>query len=41
MGANVAPIVFRSVTMNGVAIHNVSQLKRAGYEVYTPVKFEP
>jgi hypothetical protein len=41
MGTNVAPILFKNVKMNGVAIRTEEQLRRAGYEVYTPVKFEP
>jgi len=41
MGTNVAPILFKNVTMGGVAIRSEEQLKRAGYEVYTPVRFEP
>jgi hypothetical protein len=41
MGTNVAPILFKNVKMNGVAIRTEEQLRRAGYEVYAPVKFEP
>jgi len=41
MGSNVAPIVFKHVKMNGEVLRNEEQLKRAGYEVYVPVKFEP
>jgi hypothetical protein len=40
MGTNVAPILFKNVTMGGVAIRSEEQLKRAGYEVYAPVRFE-
>jgi len=41
MGSNVAPILFRHVIMDGKVLRNEGQLKRAGYEVYVPVKFEP
>ena len=41
MGSNVAPIVFKHVKMNGEVLRNEEELKRAGYEVYVPVKFEP
>jgi len=41
MGTNVAPIVFKNVKMDGAVLHDEDQLKRAGYEVYVPVKFEP
>jgi hypothetical protein len=41
MGTSVAPIVFKSVKMNGQAIRNGDQLKRAGFEIFVPVKFEP
>jgi len=41
MGANVAPILFRHVTMNGEILRNAGQLKRDNYEVYVLVRFEP
>ncbi len=41
MGTNVAPIVFKNVKMDGQLLRNADQLKRNGYEVYVPVKFEP
>jgi hypothetical protein len=41
MGTNVAPILFKNVTMDGAVLRDEDQLKRAGYEVYVPVKFEP
>jgi Glycosyl hydrolases family 28 len=40
MGKNVAPIVFKNVRMNGKVLRNVDQLKREGFEVFVPVKFE-
>ena len=39
MGSNVAPILFKHVTMRGKLIRNLDQLKEAGYEIYGPVKF--
>ena len=41
MGSNVGPILFKNVKMNGTVLRNGDQLKRAGFEIYTPVKFEP
>jgi hypothetical protein len=41
MGSNVAPIVFRNDTINGEAVRNAGDLKRNGYEIFVPVKFEP
>jgi Pectate lyase superfamily protein len=41
MGTNAAPVLFKNVKMNGETLRNVDQLKRNGYEVYVPVKFEP
>ena len=41
MGKEVAPILFRNVNMNGSVLRNADQLKRAGYEIFAPVKFEP
>jgi hypothetical protein len=41
MGDGVGLIVFKNVRMNGAVLRNGEQLKRAGYEVYVPVKFEP
>jgi hypothetical protein len=41
MGTNVAPILFKNVKMDGQLLRNADQLKRDGYEVYVPVKFEP
>ena len=40
-GKNVGPMLFKNVNINGVAIRNLDQLKRAGFEVTVPVKFEP
>ena len=39
MGSNVAPILFKHITMNGKLVRNEEQLREAGYEVYVPVKF--
>jgi hypothetical protein len=39
-GKNVGPILFKNVTMGGVKIRNLDQLKRAGFEVSVPVKFQ-
>jgi len=41
MGDGVGPILFKNVKMKGVVMRSTEQLKRAGYEVYVPVKFEP
>jgi len=41
MGTNAAPILLRSVRMNRETVRNAGQLKRDGYEVFVPVKFEP
>jgi hypothetical protein len=39
-GKNVGPVLFKNVRINGAAIRNIDQLKRAGFEVSVPVKFE-
>jgi len=41
MGTNVAPILFKNVRMNGEAIRNEDELKKQGFELLVPVKFEP
>jgi hypothetical protein len=41
MGKHVAPVLFKNVKMNGTVIRNAEQLKRGGYDVSVPVKFEP
>jgi hypothetical protein len=41
MGKNVGPILFKNVKIDGVAIRNADQLRRAGFDVSVPVKFEP
>jgi len=41
MGTNVAPILFKNVRMNGELIRTAAQLKRTGFELLAPVKFEP
>ena len=33
--------VFTDVTIGGVKIRNLDQLKKAGFDVSVPVKFEP
>ena len=40
-GKNVGPVLFKNVKIDGVAIRNIDQLKRAGFDVTVPVKFEP
>ena len=40
-GKNVGPILFKNVTIGGVKIRNLDQLKKAGFDVSVPVKFEP
>jgi len=39
-GKNVGPILFKNVKINGQAIRNADQLRRAGFDVSVPVKFE-
>jgi hypothetical protein len=39
-GKNVGPVLFKNVRIGGAAIRNVDQLRRAGFEVSVPVKFE-
>jgi hypothetical protein len=41
MGKNVAPVVFKNVKIDGAVIRNAEQLKRAGFDLSVPVKFEP
>jgi Pectate lyase superfamily protein len=41
MGKNVAPVVFKNVKIDGAVIRNAEQLKRAGFDISVPVKFEP
>jgi hypothetical protein len=40
-GKNVGPVLFKHLKINGVVIRNVAQLRRAGFDVSVPVKFEP
>jgi polygalacturonase len=40
MGTNVAPVLFKNVTINGAKIRNAGQLERAGFDLSVPVKFE-
>jgi hypothetical protein len=39
-GKNVGPVLFKNVKIEGVAIRNIDQLKRAGFDLSVPVKFE-
>jgi Pectate lyase superfamily protein len=41
MGKNVAPVMFKNVKIDGAVIRNAEQLKRAGFDLSVPVKFEP
>ena len=40
MGRNVAPILFKHVTMNGAVVGSAEQLEQAGFDLSVPVKFE-
>jgi hypothetical protein len=40
MGTNVAPILFKNVTINGTKIRDAEQLEKAGFDLSVPVKFE-
>ncbi len=40
-GKNVGEVLFKHVTVEGVVIRNAEQLRRAGFVVTVPVKFEP
>ena len=39
-GKNVGPVLFKNVKIGRVKIRNLDQLKRAGFDVSVPVKFE-
>ena len=41
MGKSVGPVLFKNVKINGAAIRNAEQMKRAGVDLSVPVKFEP
>ena len=41
MGKSVSAVTFKNVKINGAAIKNEEQLKRAGVDLSVPVKFEP
>ena len=41
MGKNVGPVLFKNVKMNGQALRNADQLRREGFDLSVPVKFEP
>jgi hypothetical protein len=40
MGRNVSSVLFRNVKIKGQRIGNAEQLKRAGFDISVPVKFE-
>jgi hypothetical protein len=40
MGKTVGPVLFKNVKIGAVKIQNVDQLRRAGFDVSVPVKFE-
>ena len=40
MGTNVAPVLFKNVTINGAKIRNARQLEHAGFDLSVPVKFK-
>ena len=39
-GANIAPILFKNVKLNGTLVRSIGQLTRAGWEISAPMKFE-
>jgi hypothetical protein len=41
MGKGVGPVLFKNLKMNGAAIRNAEQFKRAGVDLSVPVRFEP
>ena len=40
-GKNVGPVLFKNVKIGGTVVRNIDQLRRAGFLVSVPVKFEP
>ena len=40
-GKNVGPILFKNVKIGGILVRSIDQLRRAGFLVSVPVKFEP
>jgi hypothetical protein len=40
MGRQVAPILFKNVTMNGAVLRNAAQLEQTGFDLSVPVNFE-
>jgi hypothetical protein len=40
-GAGIGPILFKNVRMDGEVVRSAAQLKRDGFELSAPVKFEP
>ncbi len=41
MGQQVAPVLFKNLKIDGAAIRSAEQLRRAGFDLSVPVKFEP
>jgi hypothetical protein len=41
IGGGVDPVLFRNVRINGAVVRNAEQMKRAGFDLSVPVKFEP
>ena len=41
MGKGVGPVLFKNLKMDGAAIRNAEQFKRAGVDLSVPVRFEP
>jgi hypothetical protein len=40
-GKNFGPVLFKNLKISGVVIRNADQLRRAGFDIRVPVKFEP
>jgi len=41
MGQQVAPVLFKNVTINGAVVRNAEQLKAARFDLSVPARFEP
>jgi len=39
-GSNVGPILFKNVKVNGTLVRSIDQLRRAGWDISVPMKFE-
>jgi len=39
-GSNVGPILFKNVKVNGTLVTSIDQLRRAGWDISVPMKFE-